>query len=201
VTNSAGTRKLSLSDIADVRAYERERVEFRDRVLELRRRRRIAVGAFISVCFESRETIRYQIQEMARVEKLMTDDDINAEIDTYNPLIPEPGQLCATMFIELTSDDSIREWLPRLVGIEQHVLLRLPDGDTVRFQPEQQHASQLTRADVTSAVHYLQCTFAPTQVQAFGMGAVQLVIDHPAYLESAQLSAGAIGELIRDLSA
>ncbi len=198
-TSSSGSRKLTLGDISDVRAYERERAEFRDQVLELRRIRRVPVGTIITVSFESRETIRYQIQEMARVEKLMTDDDIQTEIDTYNPLIPEPGQLCATMFIEITSDDAMREWLPRLVGIERHVVIRLADASEVRSYPEAQHASQLTRAHITSAVHYLQFAFEPDQIEALGQGTARLVIDHPAYLEGIELSAATVGELLRDL--
>lgn len=199
MNGALSTHKLTLTDISDVRAYERERVVFRERVLELRRRRRVAVGAFVSVSFESRETIRYQIQEMARVEKLMTDADIQAEIDAYNALIPEPGHLCATMFIELTSDDAVHEWLPRLVGIESHVVVRLANGDEVRSVPEQQHASQLTRPNVTSAVHYLQFEFDAGQIDAFGGGSVQLVIDHPGYLEACELAGVTVAELLGDL--
>lgn len=193
------SRKLALGDIADLRAYERERAEFRDSVLELRRRRRVSLGTIITVSFESRETIRYQIQEMARVEKLMTDLEIQAEIDAYNPLVPDPGQLCLTMFIELTSDQSMREWLPRLVGIENHVVIRLSDGTSIRSVPEQQHASQLTRADVTSAVHYLQFSMTPAEIDALGAGQVTLEIDHPAYRESAELAPATVAELLRDL--
>ena len=199
MNSAAVTRKLVLADIADLRAYERERAEFRDSVLELRRRRRVSLGTIVTVSFESRETIRYQIQEMARVEKLMTDLEIQAEIDTYNPLIPDPGHLCATMFIELISDESIREWLPRLVGIENHVVIRLSDGSTIRSAPEQQHASQLTRADVTSAVHYLQFSMAPSEIDALAAGQAHLEIDHPAYLEAAELSSVTVTELLSDL--
>ncbi len=199
MSSAAVSRKLVLGDIADLRAYERERAEFRDTVLELRRRRRVALGTIITVSFESRDTIRYQIQEMARVEKLMTDLDIQAEIDAYNPLIPDAGQLCATMFIELTSDESIREWLPRLVGIERHVVIRLSDGSTIRSVPEQQHASQLTRANVTSAVHYLQFSMTPAEIETLGSGQAFLEIDHPAYRESVELSPAAVAELLADL--
>ena len=199
MNTAASTRKLALGDIADLRAYERERAEFRDSVLELRRRRRVSLGTIVTVSFESRETIRYQIQEMARVEKLMTDLEIQAEIDAYNPLIPDTGQLCATMFIELTSDQAIREWLPRLVGIENHVVLRLCDGRDSRSAPEQQHASQLTRADVTSAVHYLQFSMTPAEIETLGAGQASLEIDHPAYRESAELSSATVAELLGDL--
>ena len=125
------TRKLSLADIADVRAYERERDEFRPHVIELKRRRRVQVGTVVTFLFENRDTIRFQIQEMARVEKLTTDAEIQGELDIYNPMVPDPGQVCATMFIELTSDEQMREWLPKLVDIERSVLLVLPNGDRV----------------------------------------------------------------------
>ena len=77
-------------------------------------------------------------------------EGIQDELDTYNPLVPESGHLCATLFLELTSDDAMREWLPRLVGIERHVVFRLADGTQIRSALEAQHASQLTREHVTS---------------------------------------------------
>ena len=113
------SRKLTLDDIADLRAYEREREDFRAEVIALKKRRRVGVGPFMTFVFENRDTIRFQIQEMARVEKLITDEAIETELRTYNPLVPEPGELAATLFIELTSELALRDWLPRLVGIEQ----------------------------------------------------------------------------------
>src|SRR6056297_1132940 len=131
------TRKLTLDDIADVRAYEREREEFRAKVMETKRRRRLSFGTIVTLMFENRDTMRLQIQEMARVEQLATDEDIQVELDTYNPMIPEPGQLAATVFLELTSDDQMREWLPKLVGIEQSFAIVLPDGERVRSITEE----------------------------------------------------------------
>lgn len=197
-------RKLTLDDIADARAYERERAELRARVIELKRIRRVAVGTVVSVMFESRETMRYQIQEMARVERIFTDDGIQQELDAYNPLIPEPGQLCATLFVELTSDEQMREWLPKLVGIENSLVFRLPTGDSVRGVVRAEHAEQLTREHITAAVHYVTFEFTPAQVAAFSAGdagGVLLEIDHPAYRESVALAAETIRELRRDLSA
>ena len=97
--------KLTLDDIADVRAYERERPEFRHAVIALKRVRRVALGDFVTLVFENAQTIRFQIQEMARAEKLLSDEAIETELRIYNPLVPEPGQLCATLFVELTSSD------------------------------------------------------------------------------------------------
>lgn len=194
------SRKLTIDDIADLRAYERERSEFRSRVIEIKRRRRIAVGTVITMIFENRDTVRLQIQEMARVEKILTDEGIQTELDIYNSLIPEPGHLCATVFIELTSDDQMREWLPRLVGIERSFLLRLADGSSVRCRPEEQHESQLTREEVTAAVHYVTFDFSPQQIEVARKGDIVLVCDHPAYREEIPLADETVRELLADLT-
>jgi hypothetical protein len=192
------SRKLTLDDIVDVRAYERERATFRDRVIALKQRRRLAVGTIISVMFENRDTMRHQIQEMARVEKLVTDEAVQEELDIYNPMIPEPGQLCATVFIELTDDEQMLRWLPRLVGIERCFVFRLPDGTEVRSITEEQHDSQLTRDDVTAAVHYIRFELTPEQVNAFD-GHVVLAVDHPNYHEQIDLLPETVAELRSDL--
>ena len=199
MTTELGSRKLTLDDIADARAYERERTELRARVIDLKSRRRVSLGTVVTLMFENRDTMRYQIQEMARVERTFTDQGIQEELDVYNPLIPEPGQLCATLFIELTSDDQMREWLSKLVGIEHSVVFHLPDGDTVRCVVDPQHAAQLTREHVTAAVHYITFQFTPAQVAAFVDGVV-LAIDHPEYLESVELLPSTISELRADLT-
>jgi hypothetical protein len=193
------SRKLTLADISDVRAYERERPEFRAAVMETKRRRRISFGTIITLMFENRDTMRLQVQEMARVEKLDTDEAIQAEIDTYNSMIPAPGQLCATLFLELTSDAQMREWLPKLVGIESSFVFVLPNGDRVRSITDERHAAQLTREEVTAAVHYVRFEFTSEQVDAFVGGGVRIDIDHPDYLESVQLSAVTQAELMTDL--
>ena len=140
--------KLTIDDIADLRAYERERDDFRAAIIALKKRRRVAVGPIVTLVFENRDTIRFQIQEMARAEKILTDEAIQAELDIYNPLIPEPGSSSATLFIELTSDERAREWLPKLVGIESSVELRMGPQDpqrVVRCVVDADHLKQLTR--------------------------------------------------------
>ena len=192
------TRKLSVDDIDDIRAYERIRETFRAEMIALRDRRRVSVGTMVSVAFENRETVRFQIQEMARAEGITTDQGIREELHAYNPLIPEPGQLCATLFIELTSDEAVREWLPKLVGIENSVVLRLPNGDGVRCCVDSQHAAQLTRDDVTAAVHYISFELTPAQCDAFRDGVV-LAIEHPRYTEHTELRMTTIRELANEL--
>lgn len=195
-------RKLQLADIADLRAYERERQDFRTRVIALKKRRRVHVGPFVTLVFENRDTIRFQIQEMARVEKLMTDEAIQGELDTYNSLIPEAGQLCATLFLELTSDPELREWLPKLVGIERAVALRAGTGDgavVLPAIPEAAHEAQLTREEITASVHYIWWQLEPQQVAAVEAGPVSLVIDHPAYAHETLLESDTVEELVTDL--
>ncbi len=194
-------RKLTIDDIADVRAYEREREAFRQHVIDLKRRRRVHVGTLVTFVFENRDTIRFQIQEMARVEKLTSDAEIQGELDIYNPMIPERGQLCATMFIELTSEAQVLEWLPKLAGIERAALLVLSNGDRVRATVDEQHDQGLTREGVTAAVHYLRWELTPSQVAIFGDGPVSVEIDLPAYREQTQLGQSAHAELITDLTA
>jgi hypothetical protein len=194
-------RRLTLDDIADARAYERERAQFRDRVIALKKKRRVAVGPFVTLVFENRDTIRFQIQEMARVEKLYSDEAILHELDTYNPLIPDPGTLSATLFVELTSKDDLMEWLPKLVGIETALELRLADGIAVRNEVDEEHADQLTREDVTASVHYVRFRLTPEQVDAFSSGPVELAILHPNYEHVTALSDDTRAELARDLSA
>jgi Protein of unknown function (DUF3501) len=193
------SRKLTLDDIADVRAYERERAQYRADVMEIKRRRRLSFGTIITLMFENRETMRLQIQEMTRIEKLVTDADIQVELDTYNPMIPEPGQLCATVFLELTTDDQMREWLPKLVGIEQAFVIVLANGDRIPSITEEAHAGQLTREETTAAVHYIRFEFTPEQVDAFAAGPVRIEITHPAYLESVELGETTHRELLADL--
>ena len=196
---STTSRKLTLVDIADVRAYEREREAVRTEVIETKRRRRISFGTVLTLMFENRLTMRYQIQEMARVEKLVTDAEIQEELDIYNTMIPEPGQLCATLFLELTNEEQMRTWLPKLVGIETSIVFILPNGDKVRSMVDEQHGAGRTRTEATAAVHYLRWEFTTAQVESFASGAVQIEIDHPDDLEVVELLENTRDELLGDL--
>lgn len=195
-------RKLVLEDIADQRAYARQRHEFRARVMALKKKRRVHIGPIVTLLFENRDTIRHQIQEMARVEKIATDEGIEAELATYNPLIPEPGHLSATLFVELTSEPELREWLPKLVGIETTVEIRMGRGDgaeAVRCQVDPEHEAQLTRTEITASVHYVSFALTAEQVAAFAAGPVALAVAHPNYDHSTDLPPETIDELLTDL--
>lgn len=191
--------KLTLDDISDLRAYERERAAFLAEVIALKKRRRVPLGEVVTLVFENRRTVRFQVQEMARVEKLITDTAIEAELRAYNPLVPDPGQLCATLFVELTSEQALRRWLPRLVGIERAVGLRLADGQQVAALVDEDHAKQLTRREVTAAVHYVRWELTAEEVEAFAAGPVTLESTHPDYPREAPLSDVTRAELVADL--
>ena len=150
--------------------------------------------------FENRETIRFQIQEMARVEKIISDDGIEAELRAYNPLIPEAGHLSTTMFIELTTDVQLREWLPKLVGIERRVEIRVgPDAEAIVCTPDPEHDKQLTREEITASVHYVGFAFTSAQVEAFAAGPVALAVTHPEYEHVLELTPATCAELLGDL--
>ena len=200
---NAPTRMLTLADIEDLRAYERERHAYRRQVIELKRRRRVALGPIVSVVFENRETMRSQVQEMARAERMVSDEQIQKELDVYNALIPEPGELSATLFIELSGEDPLRDWLPRLVGIEHSVILRLPGPSdpeaVVRAVPESGHEEALTRPEITASVHYIRFALDPAEVERFSAGPVTLAVDHPEYSAETVLSEETRAELLGDL--
>ena len=195
------TRSLTLDDIVDNAAYEDERDEFRTRIIALKKRRRIGVGEFVTLVFENRETMRFQIQEMARVERMDSDAAIEGELAVYNKLIPEPGSLSATLFIELTSDEDLRSWLPKLVSIEKSIELRLSDGTVIVDIPEADHEAQLTREEITASVHYIGFVLTESEVEAFAAGPVELAVNHSEYQASVTLGGETTAELLADLRA
>ena len=199
MTQTNSNRKLVLSDILEQRAYERIRETRRAEVIELKRRRRIALGTIVTVMFENRATMQSQIQEMLRVERVVSDEGVLEELKAYNPLIPDAGQLCATVFIELVTDDQMREWLTKLVDIEKSIVIKLANGEVVKSIVDEAHAEQLTRETVTAAVHYIRFEFTPQQVKEFAKGDVQIVSTLSNYLEAVQLADFTVAELLTDL--
>lgn len=191
-------RPLRLGDIADLRAYERVRDEYRAQVIELKRRRRVSLGPIMSLVFDSPETVRFQIQEVARAEKIATDEGILAELEVYNRLLPGNGELSATLFIELTREADLRNWLPRLVGIERSVGIELSSGEVIWSRPEQTHAGALTRG-VTPTLHYLRFACTPADVKSLA-APVTLMVRHPEYEARSELSEVTRTELVTDLT-
>ena len=164
------------------------------------------MGPVVTLVFESRLTIRFQVQEMARAEKMVTDEQIQHELDVYNRLLPTPGELSATLFIELTSEEDLRTWLPRLVGIESACEIHIGSGEAltvVRSVAESSHQANLTREETTSAVHYVRFPFTEDQIAAFSTGPAALAVNHPNYpggVPGVELGLAARSELLADLS-
>ncbi|MDQ1533016.1 MAG: hypothetical protein QOF28_777 [Actinomycetota bacterium] len=191
-------RKLTVDDILDGRAYERERDELRKSIIALKRRRRVKLGDLVTVVFENTETMRWQVMEMARAERMLLDEQIAHEVATYNELVPDEGELSATLFLELRSDAELREWLGKLVGIERCVALVLADGTTIAGEPLD--AERLTRDDVTAAVHFLRFRLGSAAAE-IAADPVRLVVTHPEYSAETVLDADQHAELVADLAA
>jgi hypothetical protein len=190
-------RKLTLDDIKDLREYERERDEFRRHIVEMKKRRRVQLGDLLTITFENTDTMRFQIQEMARIERMLTDDQIRNEVDTYSQLIPDPNELSGTLFVEIDDKERLYEWLPKLAGIQRAVSIWLHDGSSVPSTPEDEE--RLTREETTTTVHYLKFRFAPEQIEAFAAGPVRIVVDHPNYDAVVELTEAQRSELVEDL--
>ena len=196
-------RKLTHHDIKDLREYERERDAFRAEVIAMKKQRRIHLGDIITVVFENTATMRFQIQEMARAERMLRDEQITHEIETYNDLIPEDGELSCTLFIEIDDEEALRYWLPRLVGIQENVHIVV--GEDV-VDAREEDVERLTREAldeaITTTVHYLKFgPFTSEQQRRFADGPIRIVVDHPEYQADVTLSDDQRGELVGDFAA
>lgn len=191
-------RKLTVDDIKDHRAYEAERDEFRRHIIALKKRRRIPLGDLLTIVFENTDTMRFQVQEMARAERMLTDEQIAHEVTTYNELIPDAGQLSATLLVELTTDEALREWLPKLVGIQRHLNFHLGDGSVITgYDPDE---DRLTREEeMTTTVHYIKFEFTAEQAAVLRDQAARLAVDHPDYTVTLELNGDQRAELAADL--
>ncbi|HTO76641.1 MAG TPA: DUF3501 family protein [Thermoanaerobaculia bacterium] len=189
---------LVLSDIRTLHEYELERPEFRARVIELKKRRRVAIGPAMTIVFENRDTVRFQIQEMARIERIVRPERVQEELDVYNELLPRAGEVAATLFIEVTEPEKIRSTLEGLVGLDEPGKLRLVIGD--RAYPAVFAAGQ-SREDRISAVHYVRFPVGQEGRSALAGGApARIEVRHGGYEAAAPLSADVVAELLTDLA-
>jgi hypothetical protein len=181
-------RPLELGELVGIDAYEELRDAYRAGVMREKAQRRLPVGDRVTLVFEDRETIRFQVQEMMRIERLRDPEKIQHELDVYNPLLPGEGELSATLLIEITEPSQIRAELDRLVGIDQHVFLELGSGAETSRVRARFDAGQLDQ-DRISAVHYLK--FAPGADAAAQLldpaTQARIQIDHPRYRAAAEL--------------
>jgi hypothetical protein len=194
-------KPLGPEEILEPDRYEAARGEYRARVIALKRDRRVGVGELVTLVFENRETLRFQVQEMLRVEGLDSPDAIQAELDVYNELMPREGELSATLFIEITESDQIKPELDRLIGIDTHVALVLGE-DPRETRVYAQFDTRQLEADRISAVQYLRFRLdSPAALLLRDPSArARLRIDHPHYQAEAEVSGPLRAQLLADLA-
>ena len=172
------TAKLRRADILGPRLYEPVRDDMRKRIIALKQHRRISVGDRVTLVFENRDTLRFQIEEMLRAESISTDEGIQAEIDVYNSMMPTETELSATLFLEIPRDEDAKVALHRFVGLDEHVLLVIGDHRLrAQFEPGRQEADRISAVQYT---RYLLSPAAKTALQTPGTP-VAVEIDHPNY--------------------
>jgi hypothetical protein len=190
--------KVTLPEILDIAQYEKARGAFRRRIIELKKNRRLPVGPMVTFIFENHDTILFQIQEMMRAERIVNDDAIQHEIDTYNQLLPGENELAATMLIELPDPARIRDEITKFHGVNtgEATYLQIGDGRL----PGVFDAGQSDELRI-SAVQYVRFRFNDAQREAFVTGAneARLVINHPNYHHEASITGVVRDELAKDL--
>jgi hypothetical protein len=189
-------RKVVLDDILGLAAYEKGRQDFRRRTIELKQKRRVSLGDRVSLVFENRETVIFQIQEMLRVERITDLDKIREEIATYNQLIPDSRELSATMFLEIENQTHLRDQLLKFLGIEEAIRFNIGRHSVpIRFEAGR------SKEDKISAVQYLRFHFDDQALQTFLRGETsELVIDHQNYKAAAVLPLETQRSLAEDLT-
>ena len=174
------TNELTAGDLLPLEHYARERAAIRARMIEYRAKRRLHIGAHCSLSFEDRETIRYQVQEMLRAERIFEPAGIAEELAAYNPLIPDGHNLKATLLIEYPDPAERAQRLAELRGIENRAWLRVAGHDAVYALADED--LERSNDEKTSAVHFLRFEFSPAMIAALkGGAALSAGIDLPAY--------------------
>ncbi|MDZ7621752.1 MAG: DUF3501 family protein [Candidatus Competibacteraceae bacterium] len=191
---------ITRESLMSLEQYARERPAFRARVLAHKQNRNLALGDHLTLIFEDELTIRYQIQEMLRIEKIFEDDGINDELDAYNPLAPDGSNFKATMLIEYPDVEERHRMLGLLKGIEDRVWLRVEDCAPVYAIADEDLERE--NEEKTSAVHFLRFELTPEMKNRLQQGAALAAgVDHPNYaVEVSSVSESLRLALLADLS-
>ncbi|EME71955.1 hypothetical protein H261_00210 [Paramagnetospirillum caucaseum] len=190
---------ITPADILPLDAYERVRPQTRAAIIALKRNRRLAVGPHVTVFFECRDTMLYQIHEMLRAEKGGA-AQLEGELEAYNSLIPNGGELIATLMIEIDDEGLRHRVLSGLGGIEESIALEV-DGEAVAARPETD-VERTTADGKTSSVHFLHFPFTPAQIERFRRPGARVVftVSHPGYGHMAVLPPATMAALAGDFS-
>jgi hypothetical protein len=173
-------QKLTRNDLLTLEAYAEQRQDFRAKVIEHKKPRKIPLGSHVTLLFEDRLTIQYQVQEMLRVERIFETAGIEDELAAYNPLIPDGTNLKATLLIEYEDIAERKRALAELVGLEDKIWMRIGDFDLVH--PIADEDLERETEAKTSAVHFLRFEFTPAMIAAAKEGADMAAgVDHSHY--------------------
>ncbi len=188
---------IALSEILNIADYEKVRPEYRKKVISEKANRRIAVGPLLTFVFENKNTVLFQIQEMARTERLVHDTEIQHEIDTYSRLLPTHNELSATLLIGITDKDQIKPVLDSLVALTQNsVFLRIGEHETEAYFDEEQ-----SEEGRISAVQYIRWRLSDGDLQALrsGEAAMSIVVRHPNYQYTQQFTLEQRASIAKDV--
>lgn len=191
-------RRLTADDLIPPAEYERFREGFRKEIIALKRRRRLALGDRVTLLFENRATVRFQVLEMVRAERIFDPAKVREELDVYNALLPDEGELSATLFIELTEQDRIKEELDAFQGIDRGDCVAIrAGGETLIAAFEAGHSKD----DKLSAVHFIRFRTTPAFIRALGARdqPVTALVRHPQYRVEVPVSQALRGQWLADL--
>lgn len=191
---------LTAVDIMSTADYERQREAFRARIIALKQRRRISVGPLITLVFENRETLLFQVQEMVRVEQIVDPAKVQEELDVYNALLPAAGELSATLLIEITDDTRMKEWLDAFMGLDRGRTVAITAGGQQVFAEFEGGHSHDTKI---SAVHFVRFKIQDSVRAALSdlRVPVTLSVHHGVYREESPVSGSMREEWLKDLAA
>jgi len=190
---------LTQADLYTLEEYARIRPDFRKRVIEHKKNRRVAIGPNAALYFEDALTMQYQIQEMLRIERIFEPDGIQEELDVYNPLIPDGSNWKATFMVEFDDETERKAALAQMIGIDKAVWIQIEGFEKVR--PISNEDLERETEDKTSSVHFMRFELTREMVAALKQGAgLAMGIDHPAYNHTISVVEGAVREsLLEDL--
>ena len=191
--------KLKRSDLLSLEEYNSNREQLRGQVLTLKKDRRVQIGSNVTLLFENTDTIKYQVQEMLRIEKIMEQNGIEEELATYNPLIPDGSNLKATMLIEFPDEVIRKEKLGQLIGIEHKVWLQVGENDRI-FAIADEDLKRKTE-EKTSVVHFLRFELSNLMVKDLQSDSTLFAgVDHLNYnVRTQEIQKATSDSLIQDL--
>ena len=185
--------------LLSLEAYARSRDEWRQRVIEHKKSRTVRLGEHVTLLFEDELTIRYQVQEMLRIERIFEAEGIQGELDAYNPLVPDGGNWKATMLIEYPDADERRRMLARLKGIERRVWVQVQGCERIYAIADEDLERE--NEEKTSSVHFLRFELDLASRDALrGGAALSVGIDHPHYSATTRVDAAVRASLAGDLA-